>query len=71
VTVTAGATDLQSGIAAVDLYVDGLKYATDGLTPYSFTWSPRKGSGKRTLTAVAKDVAGNKTTSVPVSVTVK
>jgi len=71
VTVTAGATDLQSGLAGIDLYVDGVKYATDGLAPYSFTWSPRKGSGKHTLTALATDVAQNKTTSAPVSVTVR
>jgi peptidoglycan/xylan/chitin deacetylase (PgdA/CDA1 family) len=71
VTVTVNASDAESGVGSVDLYVDGVKNANDASAPYAFTWSARKGSGKHTLSAVATDVAGNKGTSAPVSVTVR
>ena len=71
VTVTANATDAKSGIAAIRFYADGSLVGTDNTAPYGVRWNARKVSrGSHTLTAVAQDVAGNTTTSAPVTVTV-
>jgi hypothetical protein len=51
--------------------LDGAALGTDATAPYQLVWNTRKVSlGGHTLTAVAVDAAGNRTTSAPVSVTV-
>ena len=71
VSVSATASD-NVAVASVQLQVDGANVgAADTSSPYSFSWSSTSVSnGSHTLTAVAKDSAGNKTTSAGVKVTV-
>jgi hypothetical protein len=74
--VTATATDNSggSGVAQVSFYVDGqliasATSATKGV--YSVSWNTKKVTkGQHSLTAIAKDVAGNAQTSTAVLVTV-
>jgi hypothetical protein len=78
VLVRASATDggtgsgAPSGVARVVFRLDGTtSLATDTSAPYEFTWNTRKVSvGPHTLTAVATDLAGNSTSSGPVTVTI-
>ena len=70
VTVNATASD-NVGVARVDLYVNGVKVATDTAAPYSFSWNSQTvANGAASLTAYAYDAAGNKKLSAPVAVTV-
>jgi fibronectin type 3 domain-containing protein len=71
VTVAANATDNQS-VAGVQFKVDGQNIGAEDITaPYSVSWDTRAQlSGSHTVTAVARDGAGNTTTSSPVAVTV-
>jgi Big-like domain-containing protein len=70
ITVTATASD-NVGVAGVRLFLDGVPGADDTTAPYSFSWdTATAGNGSHTLTAVARDAAGNQTTSGPVTVTV-
>ena len=71
ISVTAGATD-DRGVASVQFKVDGNDLGgTDTSAPYSATWNTTAiANGSHTLTAVARDAAGNATTSAPVAVTV-
>ncbi len=71
VTVTANASDNQS-VAGVQFRVDGHDVgAEDTASPYSVVWDTRgELNGSHTLTAVARDGAGNTTTSASVAVSV-
>src|SRR5262249_5113046 len=71
VTVSANASD-NVGVAGVTFKLDGSTIgAEDTSSPYSISWdSTTASNGTHTLTAVARDLAGNTTTSSPVSVTV-
>lgn len=71
VTVTATATDAV-GVTGVQFKLDGINLgAEDTTTPYSVSWNTTTASnGSHTLTAVARDAAGNSTTSAAVAVTV-
>jgi len=71
VTVSANASD-NVGVTGVQFKLDGANLgAEDTTSPYSITWDTTAASnGSHTLTAVARDAAGNQTTSSPVSVTV-
>jgi peptidoglycan/xylan/chitin deacetylase (PgdA/CDA1 family) len=70
VKVVAAASDSASGIARVAFYVDGTLIGTSTSAPHQVQWRPRKSSsGQHVLTAVATDIAGNSTTSAPVTVT--
>jgi hypothetical protein len=72
VTVSATASD-NMGVAGVQLKLDGTTNlgGEDTTSPYSVTWnSTTATNGSHTLTAVARDAAGNKATSAGVSVTV-
>ncbi len=71
VAVTATATD-DVGVAGVRFRVDGVDVGTeDTSSPYSFTWDTTAASaGSHTLTAVARDAAGNTTTAPAVTVMV-
>jgi hypothetical protein len=71
VTVTADAND-NVGVVGVQFKLDGVTLnAEDTTAPYSTSWNTQAvADGTHTLTAVARDAAGNTTTSVPVTVTV-
>jgi chitodextrinase len=75
VTVTANATDNTggSGVAKVELYVDGVLKATDTTSPYSFSWDTTAATNAtHQLTVIAYDKASpaNTITSSAVAVTV-
>jgi hypothetical protein len=69
--VTASASD-NVGVAGVQFFVDGIATgAEDTTSPYSAAWDTTTATtGSHTLTAVARDAAGNTATSAPVTVTV-
>jgi hypothetical protein len=71
VSVAASAADA-GGMAGVQFRLDGaLLGAEDTAAPYQVTWDTASAaSGGHSLTAVARDVAGNTTTSLVVTVTV-
>jgi hypothetical protein len=71
ITVTANAAD-NVGVAGVQFQLDGADLGQEATTsPYSVTWdTATTTNGSHSLTAVARDQAGNLTTSSPVSVTV-
>jgi subtilisin family serine protease len=71
VVVTANATD-NVGVIGVQFQLDGTNLGPEATTaPWGVTWDTTAPSpGPHTLTAVARDAAGNRTTSAPVNVTV-
>ena len=71
VTVAATAAD-NRGVAGVRFRLDGNDLgAEDTGAPYQVQWdTTQAASGNHALTAVARDAAGNTTTSAPVAVTV-
>ena len=70
-TVTATATD-NIAVVGVQFKLNGADLGgEDTAAPYSVTWNTTlSAQGTHTLTAVARDAAGNRTTSNPVSVIV-
>src|SRR5437867_3435766 len=71
ITVTASASD-NVGVAGVQFLLDGANLgAEDTGAPYSVSWDTTTASGgSHTLTAIARDAAGNRTTSSAVTITV-
>jgi hypothetical protein len=71
VTVSANASD-NVGVAGVQFKLDGANLQSeDTSSPYSINWDTTTvANGSHTLTAVARDGAGNTTTSSAVTVTV-
>src|SRR3989454_1279721 len=71
VTVSASASD-NVGVAGVQFSLDGVNLgAEDTVAPYSASWNTTLAtSGTHSLTAVARDAAGNTASSAAVSVTV-
>ncbi|HEU4520375.1 MAG TPA: carbohydrate-binding protein, partial [Thermoanaerobaculia bacterium] len=71
VTVSASAND-NVGVAGVRFFVDGTALGVeDTASPYQASWNTASTpNGSHTLTAVARDAAGNTTSSSPVTVTV-
>jgi hypothetical protein len=71
VTVTAAAID-NVGVAGVQFKLDGAPLgAEDTTAPFAVAWNTTaQAGGRHTLTAVARDTAGNRTTSASVPVTV-
>jgi hypothetical protein len=71
VSVAANASD-NVGVSGVQFKLDGANLGTEDVTsPYSVSWDTTAvANGSHTLTAVARDAAGNSATSVAVSVTV-
>ncbi len=71
VSVAASATD-NTGIVGVQFLLDGTNLGAERTAlPYSTIWDTTKATnGIHILTAIARDAAGNKTTSVPISVSV-
>jgi hypothetical protein len=73
VTITADAVDpaTGSGVASVQLLVDGSVVGTDNSAPFAAAWNTATvPNGNHTLTARATDGVGNTATSAPVVVTV-
>jgi hypothetical protein len=72
IVITASATD-NVGVVGVQFRVDGAPLgAEDTTAPYSVSWNTATASaGMPVLTAVARDAAGNRTTSTPVAVTIQ
>jgi hypothetical protein len=78
VTISANASDpsvagqTSSGIAGVQFKLDGANLGPEDTTsPYAITWDTTTATnGSHTLTAAARDAAGNATTSSVVTVTV-
>ncbi len=70
VSVKVAASD-NVGVTQVDLYVGTTLIGSRNTTPYAFTWDTRgAANGTQTLTAYAKDQAGNRGRSATVSVNV-
>ncbi|KKR82884.1 MAG: Exoglucanase A, partial [Candidatus Nomurabacteria bacterium GW2011_GWA2_40_97] len=71
ISVNASASD-DVGVVGVQFKLDGVNLdAEDLATPYSITWDTTTATnGTHMLTAFARDVAGNTTTSATVNVTV-
>jgi hypothetical protein len=71
VNVSAGASD-NVGVTGVQFLLDGANLgAEDTAAPYTVSWNTTSvTNGAHTLTARARDAAGNQTTSTAVSVTV-
>jgi hypothetical protein len=71
VTVAANASD-NVGVAGVQFKLDGVNLgAEDTTAPYSISWNTTAtANGLHTLSAVARDAAGNTTTAIGVAVTV-
>jgi hypothetical protein len=71
VIVTATASD-NVGVASVQFQLDGGNVGSlETSAPYSYVWDTTKSTnGSHTLAGIAKDAAGNSTTSTPVTVTV-
>jgi hypothetical protein len=71
VTLSASASD-NVGVAGVQFLIDGVATGTEvTAAPYSTTWnSASVANGSHTISARARDAAGNKTTSAVVTVTV-
>jgi glucose/arabinose dehydrogenase/PKD repeat protein len=69
VTVSANAGD-DVGVAGVQFQLDGAALGgEDTAAPYSVSWDTATATpGSHTLTAAARDAAGNRTTSAPVTV---
>ena len=70
-TVSADASD-NVGVVGVQFKLDGNNLgAEDTAPPYSLSWdSTTSVNGAHTLTAVARDAAGNQTTSTVVNITI-
>ena len=71
VAVTASASD-NVGVVGVQFQLDDANLgAEDATAPYSISWdTTTAGNGSHVITAIARDAAGNRTTSAPVTVTV-
>ncbi len=71
VTVSASASD-NVGVVGVQFQLDGVNLnSEDTVSPYSITWNTTTSTnGAHSLRAVARDAAGNKTTSTAINVTV-
>ena len=69
IAISADARDVDGTIAKVDFYAGATLIGSDAASPYGITWSASQAGGY-TLTAVATDDKGAKTTSSAVSITV-
>lgn len=69
ITLTAAASDPEGQLARVEFMAGTTLLATDTTAPYSFIWSSVP-AGTYSVTAVAYDAGGLKTTSAPVLITV-
>jgi hypothetical protein len=72
ITIKANASDSGgAGLASVSFYLDGVLLGTDTVSPWTFIWNTSTATKTtHTLTAIAKDRAGNTKTSAAITVTV-
>jgi hypothetical protein len=72
IAISASATD-NAGVAGVQFQYNGINFgAEDTSAPYAVTaYTTSVPNGTYTLTAIARDAAGNRSTSAPITVTVK
>ena len=74
VRLEATASDIGSGVARVEFYVDGKLEGTSTLLPYRINWNTnakKVSKGSHTIYAVVFDRAGNSRTTTPITVTVR
>jgi hypothetical protein len=69
ITISASASDVDGTVTSVQFYRGSTSIGTDNSSPYSVTWS-NAAAGTYTLTAVATDNSGAKTTSSAITITV-
>jgi len=69
IALAASASDPEGQLSKVEFYSGTTLLGTDTTSPYAFTWSS-VAAGTYSLTAVAYDAAGAKTTSSAVAITV-
>jgi thermitase len=70
VAVSLNAAD-NVGVTKVEFLVNGKVVQTDSIAPYAFSWDSKTlTNGTASLSLIAYDAAGNKTTSSPLSVNV-
>jgi len=69
INLTATAADPENQLARVEFYRSGTLISSDTTAPYTATWSSAP-AGSYSLTAVAIDAAGNRTTSAAIPITV-
>jgi archaellum component FlaF (FlaF/FlaG flagellin family) len=70
ITISADASD-NVGVSQVEFLVNGTVVGTDNSSPYSISWNSGSiANGSATITARARDAAGNATTSTARTVTV-
>ena len=68
--IAVSATDVDSPVSQVSIYVDGTLQCTDTVSPYTCGWNTTKvAPGTHTITANAWDPSGNKGSAIPVTVT--
>ena len=72
VTITANASD-NVGVVGVQFQLDGNNLSSEDVSsPYSYQWTPESAhAGAHTLSAVARDAAGNRTQSALIAVNVQ
>ena len=69
--LNVSASDNQTGIARVEVYIDGKLQATDSSKPFSFKLNTKPwGSGNHNIQVKAYDGAGNSSTSIPTTLTI-
>jgi len=69
INLTATASDPENQLARVEFYQNGTLISSATTAPYTATWSSAP-AGSYSLTAVAIDAAGNRTTSAAIPITV-
>jgi GH35 family endo-1,4-beta-xylanase len=69
INLTATASDPNGTISKVEFYNGTTKLGEDATSPYSYSWA-NVAKGSYTITAVATDNSGNKTTSTAAMITV-
>jgi O-glycosyl hydrolase len=69
ISITANASDPDGNISKVEFYNGASKLGEDAAAPYAYSWT-NVAAGNYSITAVATDNAGNKTTSAAVVVKV-
>lgn len=68
VTISANAADSDGSVAKVEFFAGATPLGVDSSAPFSVTWTPQA-AGVVTLTAIATDNKGAKTTSAGIAVT--
>lgn len=70
ISISASASDADGYVTEVEFFADGVSLGTSSAAPYSMNWSAAP-AGAHTLTAIATDDGGARTSSAPVAITVR